>query len=104
MADIPETVVAAQTAFDEAWAALEAYRKQVDADRWKTKEPATERHRSPVMRPWTAEEDAEYARLHRAVVEASGARRKAMQAEGVTSTWDSEREIRAAARAGGEAE
>lgn len=104
MTDIPETVVAAQRTFDAAWADLEAFRKQVDADRQATAQPATERHRSPVLRPWTAEEDAEYARLHQAVVEAAGARREGMQREGVASTWDAEREIRAAARAGGEAE
>lgn len=104
MPDIPETVVAAQTTFDRAWADLEAYRKQVDADRRTTAQPATERHRSPVMRPWTAEENAEYARLHAAVVQAAADRRAAMAAEGVTSSWDSERDIRAAARAGAETE
>lgn len=98
MTDIPETVIAAQRASLQAWATLEAYRKQVDADRRTTGTPATERHRSPELRPWTAEEDARFAELHRAAVKASEDRRQAMQDAGIPSTWDTERDIRAAVR------
>lgn len=101
--DIPAPVVAAQAAADKAWADLEAYRKAVDADRRTTAQPATERHRSPVMRPWTKEEQAEHARLHAAAVQAAADRRAVMAEAGVASTWDTERAIRAAVRAGSEA-
>ncbi|MFI0900491.1 hypothetical protein [Streptomyces sp. NPDC020983] len=96
--DIPAPVVAAQAAADKAWADLEAYRKGVDADRRKTAVPPTERHRSPELRPWTDEESARFAELHAAVVQAANARRDAMQDAGIPSTWDTERDIRAAAR------
>ncbi|MFI0718432.1 hypothetical protein [Streptomyces sp. NPDC021224] len=98
MTDIPETVIAAQCASTQAWADLEAYRKRVDADRRKTAVPPTERHRSPELRPWTAEESAEFERLHIAAVEAATIRRQAMQDAGIPSTWDMERDMRAAAR------
>jgi hypothetical protein len=100
--DIPDTVVAAQRASTQAWAALETYHKQVDADRRAAAVPATERHRSPELRPWTPEENSEYERLHMAAVEAATVRRQTMQDAGVTSTWETERQMRAAAR--GEAE
>lgn len=98
MTDIPASVIAAQRASEEAWAALEAYRKKVDADRRATGTPPTERHRSPELRPWSDEENAEFERLHIAAVEAATIRRQAMQDAGVASTWDTERDMRAAVR------
>ncbi|NUP46142.1 MAG: hypothetical protein HOW97_02330 [Catenulispora sp.] len=102
MSEIPDEVVQAQRVVDAAWAELAAFRKAVDADRRKTAQPPGERHGLPVLRPWTDAEDARYAELHAAVVAASEARADAMRAAGIESTWDTERAIRAAARAGGE--
>lgn len=102
MSEIPEVVVQAQRAVDAAWAAVEAYRREVDADRRATAQPPGERHGLPVLRPWTDDENARYAVLHAAAVRAAEARAEAMQAEGVASTWDTERAIRAAARGEGE--
>jgi hypothetical protein len=96
--DIPADVVAAQVAADRAWAAVESYRAAVDADRRTTAEAAKDRSGLPPLRPWTAEEDAEYDRLHATAVEAASVRRLAMRADGVSSTWETEREIRKAAR------
>lgn len=96
--DIPPQVIAAQRAADEAWQAVEDYRKAVDADRRSTAEPPTERYRSPVLRPWTVEESARYRELHAAAVAASEARAAAMLDEGIVSTFDTEKDIRAAAR------
>jgi hypothetical protein len=98
MSEIPDVVVQAQRAMDAAWAELEAYRKAVDADRRKTAQPATEGHRSPALRPWTEAEDARYAELHAAAVAAAEHRAAVMREHGVTSTWDTERAVRAAAR------
>jgi hypothetical protein len=96
--DIPASVVAAQRAFDQAWAALEAYRKGVDTDRRATAEPPAERHGLPTLRPWTDDENREYDRLHTTALRASEARAEAMQAKGIASTWDTERAMRAAVR------
>lgn len=98
MSEIPDVVVQAQRAVDKAWAAVEAHRKAVDADRRRTAQPATERHPSPVLRPWTEAEDARYAELHAAAVRAAEHRAAVMAEHGVTSTWDTERAMRATAR------
>jgi|SRR5690242_2185444 len=98
--EYPSDLIAAQRAADRAWAAVEAYRREVDADRRTTAQPPGERHGLPVLRPWTAKEDARFAELHAAAVRASEQRAEAMQAAGVASTWDTERAIRAAARGG----
>jgi hypothetical protein len=99
MPEIPPEVAAAQRASDEAWAALQAYRQQVDEQR--RADPRVEHPKfGPIVRPWTTAEDTEYDRLHRAVVAAAEARRDAMVAAGIVSTYDAEGEIRATARAG----
>lgn len=97
MAEIPTEVAAAQRASDEAWAAVQAYRMQVDEQR--RADPRVETGRGPMLRLWAPEEDAEYDRLHRAVMAAAEARRDAMVAAGIVSTYDVEVGIRTAARA-----
>lgn len=96
--DIPEDVAAAQRAADQAWQAVEDYRKRVDADRRATAEPAADRWGSPVLRPWTPEEDEEFERLRQAAIAASEMRAAAMQQAGIVSTYDSEEAIRTVAR------
>jgi hypothetical protein len=98
MAEIPPEVAAAQRAADDAWAALEAYRRGVDEQR--QADPRVEHPKfGPILRPWTTAEDAGYDRLHAAVLAAAEARAAAMVAAGIVSTYDSEREVRTAARA-----
>lgn len=97
--DIPSDVVAAQRAVNEAWQAVEDYRKQVDADRRATAQPAAERHGLPTLRPWTADEETEFERLRQVVIRAAEKRADAMQAAGIASTFESEEAVRAAARA-----
>lgn len=95
--DIPAPVVAAQAAADKAWADVEAYRKTVDAQR--ATDPKVElKPGVMVTRPWTDEENATFADLQRAAVEAATIRRQAMTDAGIASTWDTERATRAAAR------
>lgn len=101
MAEIPDEVAAAQHASDAAWAALQAYRQGVNAKR--ETDPRVEHPRfGPILRPWTTAEDAGYDQLHRAVVAAAEARRDAMVAAGIVSTYTVEGEIRAAAKAAAE--
>jgi hypothetical protein len=98
MAEIHAEVAAAQRASDDAWAALQAYRESVNAAR--DSSPRVEHPKfGPVLRPWTTGEDAEYDRLHAAVVAAAEARSDALVAAGIVSTYDTEGEIRAAVRA-----
>jgi hypothetical protein len=98
MAEIPAPVAAAQRASDEAWAALQAYRESVNEKRHA--DPRVEHPKfGPILRPWTTNEDAEYDRLHAAVLAAAEARAAAMVAAGIVSTYDTERELRTAARA-----
>jgi hypothetical protein len=97
---IPDEVVAAQRTSDEAWAALQAHRQDVDAKR--RADPRVETSRGPMLRLWTPEEDAEYDRLHAAVLAAAEARRDAMVTAGIVSTYTTEVEVRAAARGAGE--
>lgn len=95
--DIPEPVVAAQAAADKAWADVEAYRKQVDAQRAKDAKEETPRGEM-VTQPWTDDENRKFIEKWKAAVAAARARREVMAAEGVPSTWDTERAIRAAVR------
>lgn len=97
MAEIPAPVAAAQRASDEAWAALQAYRESVDEQR--RADPRVDTGRGPMVRLWTPEEDAEYDKLHTAVLAAAEARAAAMVQAGIVSTYDTERELRTAARA-----
>lgn len=97
MAEIPPEVAAAQRAADDAWAALQAYRQSVDEKR--RADPRMETRLGPQLRLWTPDEDAEYDRLHRSVVAAAEARAAVMVAAGIVSTYSSEGEMRAAARA-----
>lgn len=98
--DIPEQVTAAQAAADQAWAAVEAYRKTVVEQR--RAETPDDPGRLPwqgrTLRDWTDDEQAEYARLHAGAVAASETRRDAMAAAGIISTYDSEDAIRATTR------
>jgi hypothetical protein len=98
MSEYPEQVVQAQQAADAAWAAVETYRKAVDANRRKTAQPPGERHGMPILRPWTAEESAEYDRLHAAAVAAAEARAEALRGAGIASSYAVEAGIRAAVR------
>jgi hypothetical protein len=101
MAEIPPEVAAAQRASDDAWAALEDYRKRVDEQR--RADPRVDTGRGDTMlRLWTPEEDAEYDRLHAAVLAAAQARAAAMVAAGIVSTYTTEGEMRAAARTAAE--
>ncbi|CAG6392793.1 hypothetical protein NMG29_06725 [Streptomyces cocklensis] len=98
MAEIPTEVAAAQRASDEAWAALQAHREQVNERR--QADPRVEHPKfGPILRPWTTDEDAEYDRLHAAVLAAAEARAAAMVTAGIVSTYSVEGEMRAAARA-----
>lgn len=98
MAEIPDEVAAAQRAADDAWAEIQAYREGVDAQR--RADPRVEHPRfGPMLRPWTADEDTKYARLHAAVLAAAEARTAAMVAAGIVSTYEAEVGIRTAASA-----
>jgi hypothetical protein len=84
---------------------VEEYRRQVDQRRAEETpdEPGRPAHVARPRRPWTPEEEARYAELHAAAVAASVARRDAMVAAGIVSTYDAEAAMRAAARDTGEA-
>lgn len=97
MADLNQEAVAAQRAADEAWACIEAYRKRVDARRRRDSQSSSDGRPAP-LRPWTEREDKAYARLHARVVSAAAERASAMHKHNIASTWDTERELRAAAR------
>lgn len=95
---ISGSVVAAQRAVDEAWAALETHRTTVDAARRASPAQGDERSGHSTLRPWTDDENADFRKLHAAVV-ASEERAQVLAREGFTSTFKVEAEIRAAARA-----
>ncbi|MEC3994966.1 hypothetical protein VSR01_16095 [Actinacidiphila sp. DG2A-62] len=97
MADLHDDVVRAQRAVDGAWACVEAYRRRVTERRRRESQPSSDGHPAS-LRPWTHREDRAYERLHARVVTAASERAAAMRQHGVTSTWESERELRAAAR------
>lgn len=98
--EIAESIIAAQRVADQAWNALESYRKQVD-DRRRAESPDNP-NRLPwqgrTLLPWTEEEQAEFDRLQQAAVAASQARRDAMTEAGQPSTFDVEVAARAGAR------
>ncbi|WP_159012177.1 hypothetical protein [Streptomyces sp. NRRL F-5123] len=95
--DIPETVAAAQRAVNAAWQAVEDHRKTVQAAR--DADPRVELKPGVlVVRPWAADEESTYARLHQAAVEAAEERARVMRESGIVSTYDNEVAIRTAAR------
>lgn len=96
--EFPSELVEAQRAADAAWAAVEAHRKAVDADRRKTAQPPGERHERPVLRPWTAEEDAEHERLMAVVREAQEAVAASIEAAGLSPTYDVVQGLKRAAK------
>lgn len=103
MADvvIPEQVGAAQRAADRAWTALEesGVRSTPRARRRPRTSPAAPRTSHGRAARGPPEEEARYAELRAAAVAASVARRDAMVAAGIVSTYDAEAAMRAAARA-----
>ncbi|WP_031522657.1 hypothetical protein [Streptomyces sp. NRRL F-5123] len=82
MADIefPSELVDRQRAADQAWAALEAHRKQVDGQRRQDTPdtPGRPAWTARPMRPWTKTEDAEHQRLMTAAVSAQETLRAAL--------------------------
>ncbi|MBM9506800.1 hypothetical protein [Actinacidiphila acididurans] len=91
-------VLDAQRAADAAWARVEAYRMEVDAARKASAQPPAERGERPVLRPWTQEENDEFARLHAAAVAAGQERRRIVDAAGLTSSFELEHEMRTHSR------
>jgi hypothetical protein len=89
--------IEAQQAFDAAWADLEAYRKEVDADRRATATTADGGGR-PQLRPWSEEESGKFAKRLAAARKASEDRAAAMASAGLTSTYEIETELRKHAR------
>jgi hypothetical protein len=83
----------AQRALDAAWDDLEIYRKKVDADR-----RASATTTDGGVRPWSEEENREFAQRLDMVKAASEARAKAMAAADLKSTYQVETELRAHAR------
>jgi hypothetical protein len=98
--EYPSELIAAQKAADAAWAAVEAHRKQVDADRRATATPPGERHERPVMRPWAPEEDARHEELMAAVREAQEAVAAGIAAAGLSPTYDVVQGLKRAAKGG----
>jgi hypothetical protein len=91
-------VLDAQRAVDAAWARVEAYRMEVDTARKAGAQPPAERGERPGLRPWTPDEDAEFARLHSAAVAAGQERRRIINAAGLASGFELEYEMRKHAR------
>jgi len=84
MSDLPDHLIQLQRAAHEAWDAVEAYRKQVDAARRAEAGPAPEaKWQMPQLRPWTDEENGEYDRLRQAAVDAQTALRAAIAESGL---------------------
>jgi len=106
MTDLPEDLIQLQRAAHAAWAALEAYRRQVDAARTADRDAAglpvwdpDRPWRRTLLRPWTAEEDARYAELQAAAVAAEEARRAAIDAsETLKHDYNTVQGLHAAAR------
>jgi hypothetical protein len=91
-------VLDAQRAADDAWARLEQYRKEVDEARRADAQPAEESWGRPVLRPWTEDENAEFAKRRAAAVAASENRARIMREVGLVSTFEVESEVRKHAR------
>ena len=103
MADeFPPALVDLQRRVHAAWDAVEAHRKGVDAARRAEVEPTTDptrRWESPALRPWTADEEAEHARLQGEATTAAGVLRQAFTAAGLGHGHDVVQGLHKAARA-----
>lgn len=91
-------VLEAQRAADAAWEAVSTYRKQVDTARRADAAGPEESGGVPPLRPWTEQEDQEFAALHAAAAAAGEARARALAGAGLTSTYEVEVEVRRHAR------
>jgi hypothetical protein len=87
-------VLDAQRALDTAWEHVEAYRKDIDADRRATAQSPKERGERPVLRDWMQDEDAELARRRDAAVAAGQDRQAVMAEAGLVSCFQVEFEMR----------
>lgn len=87
---LPESLVDLQRAVYAAEAAVEAHRRGVDARRRAEAEPVKDAPKwmSPELPPWTAEEDAEHARLMAILRAAAEARRAGLLAAGLGDGYD----------------
>lgn len=113
MADIgfPAPLVDLQRASTAAWAALEAYRREVDAARVADADAADQARRAAgerlpevpswgrrELRPWTPGEDAVFGRLRDAVRQAAEALRAGIQDAGQGGGYEVAQGLHAAAR------
>lgn len=102
--EFPADLVDLQRRAHAAWHAVAAYRKEVDAVRRAQaaggglKDDPTRRWESPQLRPWTEEEDAQFAGLRSAVVEAALALRKGIADAGLNGGYDVAQGLHQAAR------
>lgn len=71
--DFSSDLIDLQRRAHAAWGQMEAYRKQVDAERRAAPRVVVIEGRDPMLRPWTPEEDAELVRLREAAVAAQQA-------------------------------
>ncbi|MEC3992081.1 hypothetical protein VSR01_00375 [Actinacidiphila sp. DG2A-62] len=77
---------------------MSTYRKQVDTARRADAAGPEEGGGVPPLRPWTEQEDQEFAALHAAAAAAGEARARALAEAGLTSTYEVEVEVRRHAR------
>jgi hypothetical protein len=99
--DLPAALVDVQRRCDAAWAAVEAHRAAVDAARRAEGVPVKDAPKwvPPTLKEWTAEEDAEHARLMAEVTAAAEARHAALTASGLGAGYDVVQALHKAARA-----
>lgn len=114
MADeLPEHLVDLQRRAHAAWHEVEAHRKSVDAARRRAAEESDAARREagerppglavwqrPVLREWTAAENAEHARLMQAAADAQEAVRAAFAGAGLDGGHDVTQGLHQAARQG----
>ncbi|MET9222291.1 hypothetical protein ABZX65_26495 [Streptomyces sp. NPDC003300] len=99
--DFPATLVDLQKRSDAAWAAVEAHRKQVDAQRRAEAAPLKDAPKwmSPALREWTAEERERHAALMAEATAAADALHQALAASGLGASYDVVQGLHRAARA-----
>jgi hypothetical protein len=98
--DFPPALVGLQRRVHEAWAAVEAHRKGVDAERRTDAETSGERidPSRPALRSWTEAEDARHAELMAAARDAGEALRRGLAEAGFDGRYDVVQGLHAAAR------
>lgn len=100
--DFPPALVDLQRRSHEAWDAVEAHRKGVDAARRAEATPNTDptrRWESPALRPWTAKEEKNHADLMADVTTAAEALRAGITEAGLDGGYDAVQGLHKAARA-----